>query len=139
MFENYTLFEAALEKRLGDQMRADDEICKQVWSAMANVDWYNFERELSVGYTFRHASEVIYVIIGRYDDLKWYCCAPPAVISPLVGMSLKKEGWIGDILPEICEHPDCIQRQMRGFRSDEGPMLSLCNEHYDAYQRGVRW
>jgi hypothetical protein len=87
------LFKQAVERALGEQMRADDSLCREVWSALANVDWRHANGD-TAGYSFRAAGDLIAAIIGRGDYTDWHCSGPYAVVSDRVDEALSNEGWI---------------------------------------------
>jgi hypothetical protein len=127
-------FHEAVEKMLGDKIRSDDEVAAAMWSALANVDWYNPELKLSVEYSFRAAGDFIAEIrgIGHYMD--WYCCGPYAQVSDYIARSLKKEGWIYDDMPAICDEPGCLEFVSCGFPTKDGGYRCTCHEHYKKLQ-----
>lgn len=89
------LFEAALTRALGEQMRSDDTLCAEVWSALANVDWTHKSGD-TAAYSFRAAGDLIAAIIGRGDYMDWYCSGPLATVSERVAKSMAGEGWSHD-------------------------------------------
>lgn len=86
------LFETAVDRALGEQMRADDSLCREMWSALANVDWTH-ENGDTAGYSFRAAGDLIAAIIGRGDYMDWYCSGPYATVSERIDRALQSEGW----------------------------------------------
>jgi len=86
------LFEAAVNRALGEQMRHDDSLCREMWSALANVDWTH-ENSDTAGYSFRAAGDLIAAIIGRGDYMDWYCSGPYAVVSERIERAMMAEGW----------------------------------------------
>lgn len=88
----YGAFEQALDRALGEAMRADDAVCREVWSALANVDWSHPEHG-EVGYSFRAGGDLIAAILQRGDYMDWYCCAGDAEVSERVADALQTEGW----------------------------------------------
>jgi hypothetical protein len=62
-------FEAALARVFGERMETDDELCAQIWSALANVDWCHPENHDEVSYSFRAAGDIIAAIRGKGDVL----------------------------------------------------------------------
>jgi hypothetical protein len=70
----------------------DDKIAREMWSALANVDWFH-ENGDTAGYSFRAAGDLISAIRGRGNYLEWYCCGPYATVSNRVAEAMKQEGW----------------------------------------------
>jgi hypothetical protein len=85
-------FELAVERALGAAMRSDPDVAEEVWSALANVDWFH-ENGDEAGYSFRAAGDLVAAIMGSGDYLDWYCSGPSGVLSDRVGSALVAEGW----------------------------------------------
>jgi hypothetical protein len=101
-------FEQALRDGLGDKVK-DDAIAKQLWSALANVDWYHPESHDEASYSFRAAGGLIADLRGAGCYMDWYCCGPYAEVSDLIAHTLKKQGWIFSTIGTICDEPGCIK------------------------------
>ena len=120
-------FEQALRDGLGDTIK-DDEIAKQLWSALANVDWYHPESHNAASYSFRAAGGLIAELRGEGDYMDWYCCGPYATVSDHIARVLKKQGWIYDDEAAICDEPGCLNDVVMGTPTPGG-YRSTCSLH----------
>ena len=89
------LFAQALNKVLGNDMREEESVCEDVWSALANVDWKHYNGD-TAGYSFRAAGDLIAAIIGKGDYMDWYCRSEAEIVKPYIYELLKEEGWEPD-------------------------------------------
>jgi hypothetical protein len=85
-------FEMALNRALGDEMRKRDDLCAQIWSALANVNWTHENGE-TASYSFRAAGDLVAAIKGSGDYMDWYCSGPYATVSAEIADAMKAEGW----------------------------------------------
>ena len=122
-------FENMVERSIGQLVRAEDETARALWSALANVDWYHPETGSTASYSFRAAGDLIAAIRGEGDYMDWYCSGEYAVVNDLIARSFKKEGWIADTMPPICDEPDCLEYVSCGWPSDDG-YRNTCGKHY---------
>ncbi len=88
----YGAFERAVERQLGDKIRADKETGVKLWSALANVLWEHPEHG-EVGYSFRAAGDMVAAVRRDGDYLDWYCSGPYADVAPAIWEALAVEGW----------------------------------------------
>lgn len=90
-------FEKAIELLFSDKIKNDDEFCKELWSALANVEWINDDSSIfSVG--FRYAGALIADIRGSGICMDWYCSGEYAKVSEHIESELNKIGWKYTIL-----------------------------------------
>jgi hypothetical protein len=87
--EPSTRFEQAVRRALNIR---DDKVAREMWSALANVEWINEDGE-SVGYSFRRAGALIADIRDNGDYMDWYCCGPTSFVSDEIRYALGREGW----------------------------------------------
>ena len=85
-------FEMTLNRVFGSRMKTDDQLCTEIWSAMANLDWKH-ENGDTAGYSFRAAGDLIAAIRGRGDYLDWYCNGPYETVTDEIEAAMSKEGW----------------------------------------------
>ena len=128
----YDLFENVLKKYLGEEMKTNDELCVKVWSSLANVDWY-YIRDTSalhmVSYSFRAAGRLIAEIRESGNYMDWYCSGPDATVDGEVRRALRKEGFIPDVYPEICDESGCMNDVSVVFRDEDGKTRITCFVH----------
>ena len=86
-------FEMAVNRALGAAMRDDDDLCRDMWSALANVDWVH-EDGNTASYSFRAAGDLIAAIVGTGNYMDWYCSGPAEVVSGQIADALATEGWV---------------------------------------------
>lgn len=103
----YGAFEQAIERQLGDRIRADEAAGVLLWSALANVIWTHPDwkdhfhpdlenlsyKEEGVGYSFRAAGDLVAAIRRQGNYMDWYCSGNYAVVDPIIGEALAREGW----------------------------------------------
>lgn len=122
-------FESMIVRVFGDRMKTDDDLCKQIWGALANVDWYKLDTHDSASYSFRAAGDMIAAIRGSGDYMDWYCSHDYPCISDEIRRSFKKEGWIADTMPGICDEPKCLKNAGCGWWENGERPRSTCGEH----------
>jgi hypothetical protein len=96
------LFKVALDRALGDKMRAEGVvrdghftnqcISARVWGSLANAEWIH-ENGDTASYSFRAAGDMIAAIIGEGDYIDWCCSQEYELADPEVVEAMAKEGW----------------------------------------------
>jgi hypothetical protein len=85
-------FEAAIDRAVGEQVRADGACGVDLWSALANVRWHASNGAV-VSYSFREAATLVAWVREEGDYILWYCSGPPGVVAPWIGEAMAVEGW----------------------------------------------
>jgi hypothetical protein len=85
-------FEAAIDRAVGDLVRADGACGVDLWSALANVRWHASNGAV-VSYSFREAATLVAWVREEGDYILWYCSGPPGVVAPWIGEAMAVEGW----------------------------------------------
>jgi hypothetical protein len=88
----YGAFEQAVERQLGDAIRADEKVGVLLWSALANVRWEHPEHG-EVGYSWRAAGDLVAAVRREGNYMDWYMSGTEAQVFPEVGDALAREGW----------------------------------------------
>lgn len=91
------LFEAAVDRALGAKMRADDEVCREVWCALANNEWTHRNGD-TAGYTWRAAGDLVAAVSGKGDYMRWYMSGPAGEISERCALAMGRQGWNGEAI-----------------------------------------
>jgi len=130
----FDAFEAMIKRTLGDEMKAHDGVCVELWCALANVDWYHPEKHFAVSYSFRAAGGMIADVIERGGYMDWYCSGSYPDVSDRIQRAFKKEGWIHDALGPICDEPGCLASVSCGTPVPGGKYRSTCSEHAPRFQ-----
>lgn len=86
-------FEMAIERAFGEELRGNHEKCCELWSALANVDWYNDGEDIEASYSFRAAGDLCAAFFGADDYLRFYCSGPYATVADWIAVGLAGEGW----------------------------------------------
>ena len=121
-------FEVMISKIFGERMKAEDELCQQIWGALANVEWYKPSTSEEASYSFRAAGDLIAAIRGAGNYMDWYCNYEYASITDEIRRAFKKEGWIADDMSEICDENGCLDDVTCGWTSDDG-YRNTCSNH----------
>ena len=83
-----------IEAEFGSDLRSSKEFCVEMWSALANIQWYYKDNKEDQGFTFRQAGGVIAEIRGEGCYMDWYCSGPDGVVSENIAERMAKHGWI---------------------------------------------
>jgi hypothetical protein len=97
------LFEEAIAQSLGEQMKADREVCTEVWCALSNQCWKK-EPDDFAAYSWRSAGDLIAAVTGKGIYLDFYGSGTAGSVSDRVRDALEKHGWrpcsYDEVLPE---------------------------------------
>jgi hypothetical protein len=91
--EDLDAFEMAANRALGDRIRADKQIARDMWCALANVTWKHQDGYTAL-FTFRGAGGLVADIRGEGDYMDWYCCSGPYPrVTEEIRQAMAAEGW----------------------------------------------
>jgi len=124
-------FEQMLDKLFGGYLRgfSDDSYCHDLWSALTNIDWYNFKTHQHISYSFRAAGAVVADISGKGDYLTWYCNSPYGTVSEYISLMMKKEDWIWDDTGSVCDEPGCVKHTNLMKTMPDNTLRHTCSKH----------
>lgn len=99
-------FEVAVEKTMGDTLRADQMARVEMWSALANLDWKHKDGH-TASYSFRASGDLVAAICNDGTDyMDYYCQGPDRSVSQRIYDALSSEGWEPDYYDEEEEGGD---------------------------------
>jgi hypothetical protein len=80
-------------------LRKNEEFGTELWSALANVDWFHKDDEAKTkcGYSFRAAGSLIASMLVQGDYMDWYCSGPDGVVCEYIAEAMASEGWYYEI------------------------------------------
>jgi len=91
-------FEAAIDRAVGEQVRADGARGVELWSALAGIHWHAANGAV-VSYTSRQAAELVAWVREEGDYLLWYCSGPTGDVAPWISAAMATEGWTWSLAP----------------------------------------
>jgi len=76
-------------------LRENEDFGKELWSALANVDWFHESdaNNTDCGYSFRSAGSLIASMLCCGDYMDWYCSSPDGVVSEYIANAMREKGW----------------------------------------------
>lgn len=85
-------FEAAVDRAVGERVRADGADGVDLWCALANVQWLRSDGAV-VSYSFREAGSLVAWVREEGDYIEWYCSGPPGEVPLWIEEAMATEGW----------------------------------------------
>lgn len=132
--ETYDIFKSVIKKYFGERMKTDDDLCTRIWCSLANIDWYyirNLPECYMITYSFRAAGQLIADIREEGNYMDWYCSGPDGTLDHEFHTIMRKEGFIPDDFPTVCDEPGCFNAASCGWPSATGNYRITCHEHYE--------
>ena len=84
-------------------LRENEDFGKELWPALANVDWIHKSDpdNTGCGHSFRSGGSLIASMLCHGDYMDWYCSAPDGVVSDYIANAMTSKGWRYEILGQI--------------------------------------
>ena len=98
---DYGAFEQAVDRLIGDRVRASKDDAVVLWGALANVEWKGPLGE-EVGYSFRAAGDLVAALRrdeGPMTYMNYYCAGPHGVVADWIEAALGEAGWTPEPTP----------------------------------------
>jgi len=94
------------------RLRENEDFGVELWSAMANVDWYNDSdpNKTDVGRSFRAAGSLIASMLCHGDYLDWYCSGPDGIVSEFIAEAMALKGWHYEVSIEPILPPEAFNQ-----------------------------
>lgn len=88
------LFAQAVERVLGDRIRADEIVARAVWEMIAGVDWVHANGDTAL-YSWRLAGDILAAIRGNGNYMDWYgkYCVQGQSITDEGKTAMATQGW----------------------------------------------
>lgn len=85
-------FECIIESLFGDAIRHDDQIGRDVYSALCNMYWFS-PNGTRYSYSQRAAGDLVAAIKGEGNYLSWYCHQPSGMITYHIHQTMRQHNW----------------------------------------------
>ena len=99
-------FEDDFRELFTEKLRGDEQFGVELWSALANVEWYHESDQnpdkSDCGHSFRSAGSLIASMLCYGDYMDWYCSGPDGIVSKFIGTAMASKGWGYKIYSEPC-------------------------------------
>ena len=90
--DNENLFEVAVQRLFGEEMKTNKDLCHRIWSSLSNVEWIHANGD-TANFSFRAAGDMIAAIIEKGDYLDWCWNSPSAQVDPIFAEHMLEAGW----------------------------------------------
>jgi hypothetical protein len=88
-------FEVAVNRALGERIRADDKVACDMWCALADLGWKHTNGD-TAAYSYRAAGDLVAAVRGRGMYMDWYCCGEEERVTEEIAVAMAAEGWTPD-------------------------------------------
>ena len=77
------------------RLRENEDFGCELWSAMANVEWFHDDDETKTGcgHSFRSAGSLIASMLVKGNYMDWYCSGPYCTVSDYIAEKMASRGW----------------------------------------------
>lgn len=88
-------FEAAIDRAVGERVRADGTYGFDLYSALTCIQWRSSNGAV-VSYTFREAGELVAWVREEGGYIDWYSSGPEGKVAPWIAEAMASEDWWPD-------------------------------------------